>query len=53
MLQLTAPKASDSIVCILTGSSFPSIFVRTPFFATKSPPATVQNLMCFTPTVTS
>ena len=50
--QLTAPNAMESIVCIL-GSSGPSGSAwTTPFRPTSSPPATVQNLTCLTPTLT-
>lgn len=51
----TAPKATDSIVCILSWDSSPSpwgMFI-TPRLSTNCPPATVQNLTCLTPHVTN
>ena len=51
--QPTAPNATDNIVCmVLIGASVPA-FVSIPRLPTSSLPATVQNLTCFTPTVTN
>lgn len=53
---LTAPNATDSIVCIRSWESSPSPccgVVMTPRFPTNCPPAKVQNLTCLTPHVTN
>ena len=49
--RLTAPKARDNIVCILTGPW--STLVIIPLFPINWLPATDQNLTCFTPTLTN
>lgn len=46
---LTAPKATDSIVCMRPSSTEPI----TPFWYTSDPPTSVQNLMCLIPTDTN
>lgn len=48
-LGLTAPKATESIVCILAASMDP----MTPFLYRRALPARVQNFMCLTPTDTN
>lgn len=48
-LELTAPKATDSIVCILAASMDP----MTPFLYSRALPARVQNFICLTPTDTN
>ena len=53
---LTAPNATDSIVCIRSWESPPSPcwgVVITPRLPTSCPPAKVQNLTCLTPHVTN
>lgn len=50
--ELTAPKAMESMVCILGLSGPSGSACTTPRRPTSSPPATVQKRTCFTPTVT-
>lgn len=53
---LTAPNATDNIVCMRSWESSPSpcwAAVITPRFPTSCPPAKLQNLTCFTPHVTN
>lgn len=45
----TAPKATDSMVCIRASS----IELSSPFLLRRALPARVQNLTCFTPTETN
>lgn len=55
-MTLTAPNATDSIVCSLSAASedsSPSGFVRTPRLPINCPPAIFQNITCFTPHVTN
>ena len=54
-LILTAPKATESMVCIfkVVSESSPSGFVKTPLLPTSCPPAMLQNMTCFTPHVTN
>ena len=47
--ELTAPKATDSIVCILPSSAV----TTTPFLYIRAPPASVQNFTCLIPTDTN